>query len=143
MLYENNFLKFELIGDKDILLITVLKASPTRGEFDNFLIQFSNIYEAFYKKKQHFSLVTDIQELGMVPLTYFNELKNFFLSRKEYTEMYLKCTSIITTNHTVKTIFNSFLTIYSTIKPVKFVNNIDESYEFINCIKIGERQLIN
>jgi len=143
MLYENNFLKFELIGDKDILLITVLKASPTRGEFDNFLIQFSNIYEAFYKKKQHFSLVTDIQELGMVPLTYFNELKNFFLSRKEYTEMYLKCTSIITTNHTVKTIFNSFLTIYSTIKPVKFVNNIDESYEFINSIKIGERQLIN
>ena len=142
MLYQNNFLKFELIGDKDILLITVLKASPTRDEFDSFIIQFSNIYEAFYKKKQHFSLVTDIQELGMVPLTYFNELKNFFVFRKEYTEMYLKCTCIITTNHAVKTIFNTFLTIYSTIKPVKFVNNIDESHEFISNIKIGDRQIL-
>lgn len=138
MIYKNDFVKFEFKNDNTILLITTLKDIPTRDEYTNFLEQFSNIYEALFQKKKIFSLLIDITELGIIPLTYINELRNFFIERKNYTVQCLKCTSIITNNSAIKNIFNSFFLIYSTIKPVSFVNNIDKGIEFINSISMGD-----
>ena len=143
MIYSNNFIKFELIEKKTIILITVLKDIPTREEYNNFITQLDNLYNAYSNNNNNFSLLCDVRELGMVPLTYINELKNFFVNKKEQTEQYLNSTSIISTSMTVRTLFNGFLTIYTTIKPVKFVSSLDEALEFINSITPGQRTLLN
>tara|TARA_B100001094_G_C17932897_1_gene671636 strand:- start:227 stop:658 length:432 start_codon:yes stop_codon:yes gene_type:complete len=143
MIYSNDFIKFELIENNSIILITVLKDIPTREEYNNFIIQLDNLYNAYSNNNNNFSLLCDVRELGIVPLSYINEIKNFFVNKKEQTEHILNSTSIISTSMTVRSLFNGFLTIYTTIKPVKFVSTIDEALEFIKSIKSGERTLLN
>lgn len=143
MIYSNDFIKFELIENKTIILITVLKDIPTQEEYTNFITQIDNIYEAFNNNKTNFSLLCDLTELGIIPMQYITELKDCFITKRDIINNYQNSTSIITTGVFVKTILNGFLTIYTTIKPVKFVNTMDEALEFIKSVKPGERTLLN
>ena len=138
MLYTNDFVDIDYDKDKSILKIISKKEYCSSEEFANFITQLDNFYEACYKSKTLFYLFVNLNEVGMLPLSYIKQLSDFFMSKKQYTRDLVVCTSIILNNTAIKTLINGFFMIYTTIKPMKFVNNDEEAYEFIDSIKPGD-----
>ena len=145
MIYENDFASFDIIKDnyKSILKLNIKKSCPNRDEFDQLIEQMDNIYDAFLKSNTKFYLLCNLNELGVIPMTYIKEIASFFYSKHECIEKLLICTSVVISSSSVRTIINGFLYIYTTIKPVKFVKEENESYTFFDSIKFGDTMDIN
>ncbi len=138
MLYSNDFVDMDYDKDKSIFKILSKKEYCSSEEFSNFILQLENFYEACYKSKTQFYLFIDLDNIGMLPISYIKQLSDFFISKKDYTVELVICTSIILNNVTIRTLINGFFMIYTTIKPMKFVSSHKEGYEFLDSIKPGD-----
>ena len=135
MIYANNF--FNINFENDILNIKTTSENPSSDDINNLIIQLNNIYEAFNIKDQHFSFIIDVQNLTFVNPKYVMNIFNFFNEKKPYTVKLVKCSCFVTSNYTIKSILNGFFKLYTSVKPIKFVSNYNECYEFINSVQDG------
>ena len=115
----------------------------TKDEFNNFIIQLENFYEACFQSNTQFYLLIDLNQVGMLPYTYIKQLSDFFINKKAYTFKLVICSSIIINNVAIRTLINGFFMIYTTIKPTKFVKTNEEAYEFYNTITPGDTMNVN
>lgn len=128
----NNFLKFEF--NNNILILTVNKSQPTDEEWKNSIKVIKHIYKLAEEKNIIFSLIFDLRLMGILSFEKINEWGNLFIEYKDKTKKYVKCSSIITDSFIIKNTLNLFFNIYTTVKPMRIVNNLEESYDFINNI---------
>lgn len=128
----NNFLKFEF--NNNILMLTVNKSQPTDEEWKNSIKVIKHIYKLAEEKNIIFSIIFDLRLMGILSFEKINEWGNLFIEYKDKTKKYVKCSSIITDSFIIKNTLNLFFNIYTTVKPMRIVNNLEESYDFINNI---------
>lgn len=128
----NNFIKFEF--NNNILILTVNKSQPTDEEWKNSIKVIKHIYKLAEEKNIIFSLIFDLRLMGILSFEKINEWGNLFIEYKDKTKKYVKCSSIITDSFIIKNTLNLFFNIYTTVKPMRIVNNLEESYDFINNI---------
>jgi len=126
----NNFLKFEF--NNNILMLTVNKSQPTDEEWKNSIKVIKNIYKLAEEKNIIFSIIFDLRLMGILSFEKINEWGNLFIEYKDKTKKYVKCSSIITDSFIIKNTLNLFFNIYTTVKPMRIVNNLEESYDFID-----------
>lgn len=128
----NNFIKFEF--NNNILMLTVNKSQPTDEEWKNSIKVIKHIYKLAEEKNIIFSIIFDLRLMGILSFEKINEWGNLFIEYKDKTKKYVKCSSIITDSFIIKNTLNLFFNIYTTVKPMRIVNNLEESYDFINNI---------
>lgn len=127
---ENEFAKFYF---KDyILLITVKISQPSDVQWNNTLKLMKSFYEAAEINNFEFSIIFDLKLMGILSYSKIKEWGDMFIEYKEKTKKHIKCTSIITDNFIIKNSLNLFFNIYTTVKPMKMVDNINDAYNFIS-----------
>ena len=127
---SNNFITFEF--NNNILMLTVNKSQPTDEEWKNSIKVIKNIYKLAEEKNIIFSIIFDLRLMGILSFEKINEWGNLFIEYKDKTKKYVKCSSIITDSFIIKNTLNLFFNIYTTVKPMRIVNNLEESYDFID-----------
>lgn len=128
----NNFIKFQF--NNNILILTVNKSQPSDEEWAHSIKVIKNIYKLSEEKNIIFSIIFDLRLMGILSFEKINEWGNLFIEYKNKTKKYVKCSSIITDSFIIKNTLNLFFNIYTTVKPMRIVNNLEESYDFINNI---------
>ena len=127
---ENEFAKFYF---KDyILLITVKISQPSDQQWGNTIKHMKSFYEAAEINNFEFSIIFDLKIMGVLSYSKIKEWGDMFIEYREKTKKHIKCTSIITDNFIIKNSLNFFFNIYTTVKPMKMVDNINDAYNFIN-----------
>ena len=130
LLHKNNFSQFKF--EKYILVITILKSTPTETEWINTKKIIISYYDSAVIGNFKFSIIFDLRQLGILPIIYYQEWANLFIEKKELTKKHINRTCIITDNNWIKTSLNLFFKIYTTIRPFQFVSDLDKAFEFIN-----------
>ena len=126
---ENDFAIFSFT--KPILLITVKKATPTATEWKWTKDTMVCYYKSFEITNAKISIIFDLNNLGLLDISIFRDWANLFIEYKSYTEKYIHRTSIITNNIIIKTSLNLFFKIYTTVRPMKFVDSMEDAEEFV------------
>lgn len=129
---ENNFSKFNL--DNYILTINVKKSLPNDIEWEETINTMKDFYTAAEINDYKFSIIFDLRLMGILPLKKIRQWGDLFIDYKEKTKNHINCTSVITDSYLIKSTLNIFFSIYTTVRPMRIVNNIEESYEFIKKI---------
>jgi len=127
---ENNFCKYTL--NENILVVEIKKEQPTDEEWMNTINLMKSFYELAEIKNFIFSIIFDLTKMGILEYSKIKEWSNLFIEYKNKTKKYIKCTTIITNSLFIKNILNIFFGVYTTVKPMKMVNNIKDAYIFIN-----------
>ena len=109
-----------------------LNPQPTDEEWKNSIKVIKHIYKLAEEKNIIFSIIFDLRLMGILSFEKINEWGNLFIEYKDKTKKYVKCTSVITDSFIIKNTLNLFFNIYTTVKPMRIVNNLDESYDFID-----------
>lgn len=129
----NSFLKTELIDD--IIIFTVLKAYPTREEWESSKTITNDWYNYFEKNNIRVGFIFNLGELSYMRPTYLLEWKDIFHKKREKTQKYIIASCIIIQYNVVRQFVNLFFKAYNPIRPTKLVENIAEGKDFIkSCI---------
>ena len=129
LIHENDFVIFNLT--KPILLIRVKKETPSTAEWQWTKETMVSYYKSLEIAKSKISIIFDLKRLGLMDVSIFKEWADLFIEYKSYTEKYIHRTSIITESTIIKTSLNFFFMIYTTVRPMKMVDNEKEANEFV------------
>lgn len=127
---KNEFVEFKF--QNYILSIKVLKPQPNNDEWDFTKKTIISFYEAGLKGNYRFSLIFDLQNLGILETEKIKDWANLFISNRENTKKVIHKSTMITTNTLVRITLNVFLTMYQTSRPSKIVASYEEAIEFID-----------
>lgn len=127
---NNNFAEIKF--KNNILTLTVNKSQPTDKEWNNTIQMIKYIYKIAEEKNIIFTIIFDLKLMGILSFDKIKEWGDLFIEYKEKTKKYIKCTCIITDSFIIKNTLNLFFNIYTTVRPMKIVNNINDCYDFIN-----------
>lgn len=128
-LKENNFCKFYL--KNYILTISVKTSQPADEDWDNTIKIMKSFYEAANINKFKFSIIFDLKLMGLLSYNKIKEWGDLFIDYREKTKEHIICTAIITDSFIIKNTLNLFFNIYTTVRPMKMVDNINDAYIFI------------
>ena len=126
---SNSFVSFDF--EKFVLLVTVTDKIPSEEEWKETKTIMKSFYESAEIGNFRFSIIFDLKQLGSLPYKYFEEWSSLFIDYKEKTEKYIHRTSIIVDSLLIRTAINLFFKIYTTVRPMKFLDSIDEGRTFI------------
>ena len=129
LIHENDFVIFNLT--KPILLIRVKKETPSTAEWQWTKQTMVSYYKSLEIAKSKISIIFDLKRLGLMDVSIFKEWADLFIEYKSYTEKYIHRTSIITESTIIKTSLNFFFMSYTTVRPMKMVDNEKEANEFV------------
>jgi hypothetical protein len=128
-IHENPFCEFNF--NNKILILTIKKDIPNDIEWDWLKLTMNKFYENAEIDNIKFSIIFDIRLLGILPFKYYTEWANLFLQKKEQTQKYINKTSILVDSMLIKLSLNWFFSIYTTIRPMKFVDTIQDGILFV------------
>jgi len=134
IIFENMFVKYKLNINTNILLITIKKLYPSDTEWEETIQYIKYYYNYAEKENLIFSIIFDLRNMGLLSFKQINEWGDLFISYKEKTKLYIKCSTMITDNYIIKNVLNIFFNLYTTVKPMQIVSNINDAYNFINSI---------
>ena len=134
IIFENMFVKYKLNIDTNILLITIKKLYPSDTEWEETIQYIKYYYNYAEKENLIFSIIFDLRNMGLLSFKQINEWGDLFISYKEKTKLYIKCSTMITDSYIIKNVLNIFFNLYTTVKPMQIVSNINDAYNFINSI---------
>lgn len=134
IIFENMFVKYKLNINTNILLITIKKLYPSDTEWEETIQYIKYYYNYAEKENLIFSIIFDLRNMGLLSFKQINEWGDLFISYKEKTKLYIKCSTMITDNYIIKNVLNIFFNLYITVKPMQIVSNINDAYNFINSI---------
>ena len=122
---DNNFceIKFE----EQIFRVNIKDSYPNEEEWTECKKALENFYEAVKVKKIYFTLLYDITNMGMLPFNYIKELVSLLVKYRDFSEQYVIASIIIVNNRIVKNVVNTMMAMYPSVRPVKFVNNMEEA----------------
>ena len=129
LINENDFIIFQF--DKPLLLIRVKKSSPTDEEWKWTIDVMKLYYTTAEKANYRFSIIFDLAKLGLLDLKKYREWADLFIEYKELTKKYINKTSIITDNKLIKNSLNIFFNIYTTVRPMKLCENVEDAKQFV------------
>ncbi len=127
---ENDFASFTF--SSPILIITVKKNSPTPEEWTWTKETMITYYQSLEISKTRISLIFDLKHLGLLDLGIYRDWANLFIEYKPYTKKYIYRTSLITDSAIIKTSLNLFFSIYTTVRPMKFLDSVEEAKQFVS-----------
>jgi hypothetical protein len=127
---KNDFVEYKF--ENYILNIKILKPQPTDEEWEFTKKTIIGFYEAALQKQYRFSLIFDLNNLGILDTNKIKEWANLFIQNKENTKKVINKSTMITNNTLVRITLNLFLTMYQTSRPSKLVGTYQEALEFIN-----------
>lgn len=129
------FTKLESIPHKDIdiIMVTILKDIPTPLQWQFTIESFREGFEVVKKNKKKFAFIMDVRKIGRLSIAQIKEFVNLLESFDYILQDYLVASSIFTTKNSIlATLFEIMKTFYKTKKPLKFVYELGEAYEFID-----------
>lgn len=145
--HENEFVIFyftkDNIGGENIyrLLVNVKTKKPQSEDiWKNTVNLMKSYYESAQKGNFRFSILFDLRKLGILPQRYYQEWANLFIESKKLTEKHILATCIITNNKILKASLNTFFMIYKTVRPFKFVSNLEDANQFLEKQSNLEKQ---
>ena len=129
ILKENNFSKF--VFNDYILIITIKKSQPNDKEWLETINLTKSFYELSKINNYNFSIIFDLRLMGILSYNRIKEWSDLFIKYKDNTKKYVTCSSIITNSFIIKNSLNIFFSIYTTVKPMKMVDNLNDALNFI------------
>lgn len=115
-----------------VLFVTVQRAAPLNdAEWEGTIRNMTAFYDSAEQGGYRFSLVLDFRQMGVLSPHYAQELASLFLKRKEQTRKCVVATAIITSNLIVKTSLNLFFALYSPVRPMSMVDNVEAALAFV------------
>ena len=130
LIKENEFCRFHFEGS--IVLVTIIKSVPSEEEWEWTKMIMLSFYESAEISNKKISIIFDLRLIGILPMKYYKEWSDLFISLKEKTQKYIHKTSILVDNVLIKTSLNCFFSIYTTVRPMKFVDSIDDGKKFVS-----------
>jgi len=116
----------------NILFVDIKKDYPENNEWDETNKLIKDFYQTAEIKNYRFSIIFNITKLGNLEFKKYKDWINLFNRLKNKTEKYINKTCIVVNNKIIKTSINLFLRIYKPIRPMKIVDNIQQSLDYIN-----------
>ena len=132
---EDDFVKFNLDTNNInniILFVTIKKEYPTDIEWKNINRLITDFYKSAELKNYKFSIIFDLRKLGKLELKKYEEWRKLFTSLKNKTSKFINKTCLIVDNNILKMSINMFLLLYKSVRPLKVVQNFQQSLQFIN-----------
>jgi hypothetical protein len=126
---KNDFIEYKF--QNYILTITVLKPQPTNEEWEFTKSTIISFYEAALKGNYRFSLIFDLQNLGILDTVKIKEWANLFIQNRENSKKVINKSTMITNNTLVRITLNVFLSMYQTSRPSLIVASHKEAMEFL------------
>jgi alpha-N-acetylglucosamine transferase len=129
------FTRLETVPHKelDVIMVHILKDIPTPLQWQFTIESFREEFEVVKKKKKRFAFVMDVRKIGRLTIAQIKEFVNLLESFDFILQDYLVASSIYTTKNSIlATLFEIMKTFYKTKKPLKFVYEMEEAYEFID-----------
>lgn len=117
---------------ENIITFTVIKNSPTREEWDTAKKNILDWYNYLENQNMKAGLVFNLLELVYINPNYLNEWKELFINNRERTKNNIIASAIIIDNTIIRQVVNLFFRMYSSIRPMRIVENIEEARNFIN-----------
>ena len=115
-----------------VLFVTVQRAAPLDdAEWEGTIRNMTAFYDSAEQGGYRFSLVLDFRQMGVLSPHYAQEWASLFLKRKEQTRKCVVATAIITSNLIVKTSLNLFFALYSPVRPMSMVDNVEAARAFV------------
>lgn len=131
LIKENDFVMFKF--ENKILLIKVKeKGVPTDEEWEFTKKIIIDFYNVAIEQNFKFSLVFDLENLGMMPVAKLKDWARLFKENKEKTRIVIHKTAMITANTLVRFTLNMFLGMYKTNRPSKIVGSFIDAIQFVS-----------
>tara|TARA_Y100000389_G_C17420814_1_gene496609 strand:+ start:487 stop:897 length:411 start_codon:yes stop_codon:yes gene_type:complete len=134
IIFENMFVKYKFNINTNILLITIKNLYPSDVEWEETIQYIKYYYKYAEENNIIFSIIFDLRKMGLISFKQINEWGDLFISYKDKTKLYVQCSTMITDSYIIKNVLNIFFNLYTTVKPMKIVSNINDAYNFINSI---------
>lgn len=133
-LLSNNFTNVEI--ENKVFKIEILKDYPVDNEWEECKKVLISFYEALKKEKEEKNICYffDIRKLGILNYKLVNEIVSVFKEYKPISDIHIKGTAIVVNNEIIKNTINFFIKILSTPRPIKFLSERKEAFEFINTL---------
>jgi len=105
-----------------IVTITLNSQVENDNDFDDFLLQWLNLYN----KKRMFTFIFDTSNVGFIPLIYSLRMSVFIGNLKKQKHQFLDKSIILVNSNIVKHMLDFIFMIQAPVAPVYITNNIDE-----------------
>lgn len=125
MIVENEFIKF-LLNDSVLILYIKEKGIPDEYEWEFTKHNMLKFYDYLIKNNKKVTIIFNLTNLGLIPLTYVNEWATLFTSNTEKTKLIVNKSIVIIQNPIVYTITKSFLYMYNNVSPYYIINSEKE-----------------
>ncbi len=119
---ENDFIKF-FLTDSLLTLYIKEKGVPNKDEWEFTKNNMLKFYDYLIEDNKKITIIFNLTNLGLIPLTYIKEWATLFTSNKEKTSLVVSKSIIIIQNSIIYTITKSFLSMYDNVSPYYIINS--------------------
>jgi hypothetical protein len=119
--------------DITICFLTINNDIPTSFQWKCAMGDIKDNLDELKLDNNNFAFVMDVRKVGILPMSQIQEFVNLLESYGPLLEERLISSSVYTSSGSIiDVLFAIVKRFYKTKKPLKFVYNLDEAYEFIN-----------
>jgi hypothetical protein len=135
----NNFVEYKpsTHNNTSILLFDVKKDLPTAFEWTCAVEEFKNKMTNLIKEDVLFAFILDVRLMGLLSISQIKQFSKLLQSYGPFLEKRLICSTVVAQGDIIKNIFELVKLFYKTVKPLKIVNNMDDSFKYIQECKLA------
>ena len=133
----NNFIEYKITKRNNIIifLFDVKKEQPTPFEWTCAIEDFKKKMVEIEELKVNFAYVLDVRLMGLLSISQIKEFSTILQGNAPFLEKKLICSTVVAEGSIIKQIFELVKIFYKTVKPLKIVNNMEESDVYIESCK--------
>jgi hypothetical protein len=131
----NKFVTIEKFKKDDITIffLTINNDVPTSFQWKCTMGDIKDNLDELKMNNENFAFVMDVRKVGILPMSQIQEFVNLLESYALLLEERLISSSVYTCSGSIiDVLFAIVKRFYKTKKPLKFVYNLNDAYEFIN-----------
>lgn len=134
----NNFVEYNITTKHNIriFLFNVKKELPTAFEWTCAVEDFKLKMAEMIQEDVLFAYILDVRLLGLLSISQIKEFSKLLESYALFLEKRLICSCVVAEGSIIKNIFELVKMFYKTVKPLKIVNFMDETVDFIEECKL-------
>jgi len=135
----NNFVEYKQSthNNTSILLFDVKKELPTAFEWTCAVEEFKNKMVDLIKEDVQFAFILDVRLMGLLSISQIKQFSKLLQTYGPFLEKRLICSTVVAQGEIIKNIFELVKLFYKTVKPLKIVNNMEDSFKYIENCKLA------
>ena len=131
-LYQTNLFNLYLIKNRNILHLDIISNKYNEDLYILLLEYFKNFWKIISEKNNKYFLIFNFKNVPLLPLNIFDKMIGILLSLNKIFLHNLNITYIIDNNNDISQIFYFLNSKYKSIKKIKLISKLENSYKDIS-----------